>query len=261
MPIVARLAGPAPSRRPRSGDGRVGRWCLAARGSPPVGRARPVSRPVQAPHRSACAGCPLASCALSATILATPALGGSRRSRGRSTSSAASSAPIRSRRGLAASFDREAFRPRESSGPREPARRFEPVRIAYALRWLELGDGVLRAGMDKSRHRPRLTRPRSRRPLSFADAPVTPLLHHPPRRPRRRRDAVASTARPRGLRPPARFRDLLAAAARQAGQRPRRAGHPRGAERGSAARRSRCRSSTRPTSGGRAAATTRSGPS
>ena len=36
------------------------------------------------------------------------------------------------------------------------------VRVAYALRWLELGDGVPRLGMDKSRHRPRLTRPRSR---------------------------------------------------------------------------------------------------
>ena len=68
-------------------------------------------------------------------------------------------------------------------------------------------------------------------PLSFADAPVTPLLHHPSRRPRRRRDAVASTARSRRLRPPARLRDLLAAAARQAGQRSRRAGDPRGAER------------------------------
>ena len=52
--------------------------------------------------------------------------------------------PIRSRRGLAASFEREAFQS-QLPGPREPAT-MQAVRIAYALRWLELGDGVLRWG-------------------------------------------------------------------------------------------------------------------
>ena len=53
--------------------------------------------------------------------------------------------PIRSRRRLAASFEREAFQSRAFEGAREPAT-FEAVRVAYALRWLELGDGVLRRG-------------------------------------------------------------------------------------------------------------------
>ena len=52
-------------------------------------------------------------------------------------------APIRSRRGLAASFGREAFnRPAVERTP-DPLV-FGPVRIAYAVRWLELGDGVPR---------------------------------------------------------------------------------------------------------------------
>ena len=53
--------------------------------------------------------------------------------------------PIRSRRGLAASFEREAFQSREFAGAREPAT-MRAVRVAYALRWLELGDGILRRG-------------------------------------------------------------------------------------------------------------------
>ena len=169
-------------------------------------------------------------------------------------------APIRSRRGLAASFEREAFQSREFDGS---ARAGDVQGTARRLR-LALAGARRRcpaAGMDRSRHRPRLTRPRSPSPLSFADAPVTPLLHHAPRRPRRCRDAVASTARSRRLRPPARLRDLLAAAARQAGQRPGRAGHPRGAERDRRPGDRDAGRPSRPTSGGRAAATTRSGPS
>ena len=53
--------------------------------------------------------------------------------------------PIRSRCGLAASFERDAFQSHELAGPREPAT-MRAVRVAYALRWLELGDGVLRWG-------------------------------------------------------------------------------------------------------------------
>jgi hypothetical protein len=53
--------------------------------------------------------------------------------------------PIRSRRGLARSFEREAFQSPEFAGPREPAT-MRAVRVAYALRWLELGDGILRRG-------------------------------------------------------------------------------------------------------------------
>jgi hypothetical protein len=53
--------------------------------------------------------------------------------------------PIRSRRGLARSFEREAFQSREFAGAREHAT-LRAVRVAYALRWLELGDGILRRG-------------------------------------------------------------------------------------------------------------------
>ena len=53
--------------------------------------------------------------------------------------------PIRSRRGLAASFGREAFNRPATDRTRDPFV-FGPVRIAYALRWLELGDGIPRAG-------------------------------------------------------------------------------------------------------------------
>ena len=47
-------------------------------------------------------------------------------------------APIRSRAGLAASFSREAFHavPADKIGEAPGA-----VRVAYALRWLELGSG------------------------------------------------------------------------------------------------------------------------
>ena len=198
------------------------------------------------------------SCASSATILATPAPGGSRRSRGRSDRSAASSAPIRDRRGLAASYGREAFRTRPAD--RRPRARppGDRPRVAYAVRWLELGDGIQRPAWSTSRHRPGLTRPRRRARypsrMRLSQLFFTTLRDDPA-------DAEMPSHRllaPGRLRPPARIGDLLAAAARQARQRPGRAGHPRGAGTRSAARRWRCRSSTRPTSGGRAAGTTRS---
>ena len=59
-------------------------------------------------------------------------------------------APIRDRRGLAASFAREAFRafpaaadpPDRPDGPDGPVPGLSPVRVAYAVRWLELGRGA-----------------------------------------------------------------------------------------------------------------------
>ena len=47
--------------------------------------------------------------------------------------------PLRSRRMLAASFGREAFHV-----VRPPSDPVTPIRVAYALRWLELGDGAPR---------------------------------------------------------------------------------------------------------------------
>jgi hypothetical protein len=53
-------------------------------------------------------------------------------------------APIRSRPGLAASFGREAFHA-EAPGDRADA---GPVTAAYAIRWLELGDGIARGSWE-----------------------------------------------------------------------------------------------------------------
>ena len=69
-------------------------------------------------------------------------------------------------------------------------------------------------------------------PLESAAMRLSPtLLHHPPRRPGRRRDGVASAARARRLPAPARLRDLLAPAARLPRAAADRADHPRGARR------------------------------
>jgi hypothetical protein len=52
--------------------------------------------------------------------------------------------PVGSRRVLAASFGREAFH----SGPSTAASAGGPVAVAYAIRWLELGDRVERPAFD-----------------------------------------------------------------------------------------------------------------
>jgi hypothetical protein len=51
--------------------------------------------------------------------------------------------PIRTRASLAASFGREAFHGRPPAGTYR-ALADSAVRVAYAIRWLELGDGVER---------------------------------------------------------------------------------------------------------------------
>src|SRR5262245_9245277 len=53
-------------------------------------------------------------------------------------------APIRDRGMLAQSFGREAFH--TTGAPDLPDLDVSPVRVAYAIRWLELGDGVARPG-------------------------------------------------------------------------------------------------------------------
>ena len=141
-------------------------------------------------------------------------------------------APIRDRRGLAASYGREAFRVHGPTPPTDPWRPPDPGRVAPPTRSAGSNWGTGPAARHGPRSSP--TRPdaaEAPRPLSFADAPLPDVLHDPARRSGRRRDAVASAARPGRLCPPARLGHLFAAAARQARQRPRRAGHPRGAER------------------------------
>jgi hypothetical protein len=51
--------------------------------------------------------------------------------------------PLHFRRMLAASFGREAFQVAI-----EPVDPVSPIRVAYAIRWLELGDGVHRPGLS-----------------------------------------------------------------------------------------------------------------
>jgi hypothetical protein len=48
-------------------------------------------------------------------------------------------APVQSRRSLAASFGREAFHVAPTAAERDDP---NPIRLAYALRWLELGNGI-----------------------------------------------------------------------------------------------------------------------
>ena len=71
-------------------------------------------------------------------------------------------APIRTRSALAASFSREASVAATCSAPLTPADPPGPVRVAYAIRWLELGDG---------RPRPDWT--------TIANGVVGDLVHHP----------------------------------------------------------------------------------
>ena len=72
-------------------------------------------------------------------------------------------APIRSRSGLAASFSREAFHVRRATMDRGADAASDgtapgPVRVAYALRWLELGDGQSRPAWEELSHRGAATR-------------------------------------------------------------------------------------------------------
>ena len=53
-------------------------------------------------------------------------------------------APIQTRTALAGSFSREASVAATRSAPLTPADPPGPVRVAYAIRWLELGDGRAR---------------------------------------------------------------------------------------------------------------------
>ncbi len=49
-------------------------------------------------------------------------------------------APLRDRRSLTSSFGREAFQTLGADGTGQP--HLGPIRAAYAIRWLELGNGA-----------------------------------------------------------------------------------------------------------------------
>jgi hypothetical protein len=143
MPIVARLAGPDASTASLTGT----ETSIGGTSSPgvllPSGDATGLG-PVQVPHRTLALDALMVTRTLrdhprDADPWGEPAFA-------REVDLIRSQLmPIRSRRGLAASFEREAFQSNERPGPREPAT-MRAVRVAYALRWLELGDGVLRWG-------------------------------------------------------------------------------------------------------------------
>ena len=143
MPIVARQRGSRPNAVPRTvGDRRIGDEA-PPEDLLPSGGAHPTLAP-PAPHRA----------------LALDAIHVVRRLRdqpegpdpwvrpafAREVQSIRSHlAPIRTRRALAASYGREAGVGGRTSRPREMSA-LPPLRIAYALRWLELGDGLARPG-------------------------------------------------------------------------------------------------------------------
>jgi hypothetical protein len=72
-------------------------------------------------------------------------------------------APIRSRRGLAASFGREAFHGDIDPGIAD-GESVGPVTVAYAIRWLELGDGAPRPPWTTWRDQSREWQPREPQP-------------------------------------------------------------------------------------------------
>ena len=143
MPIDVRATGPRPTGLPRSGDeGSLGGVAPLAALLPSGGAPPPA--PALAPHRALA----LDALRIVRTLRDHPRDAGpwGEPAFAREVDLVRCHRdPIRRRRGLAASFGREACnRPAVDRTP-EPFG-FEAVRIAYALRWLELGDGVTREG-------------------------------------------------------------------------------------------------------------------
>jgi hypothetical protein len=140
MPIVARQPGSPSSTVGRAGDEpSIGRPAPSADLLPPDGAVTHVS--ALAPHRALA----LDALHLLRTLRDRPRDAGQwgvpafAREVDRVR---AQLAPIRDRRGLAASFGREAFRALGASDAPDPPVGIGPVRVAYAVRWLELGRGV-----------------------------------------------------------------------------------------------------------------------
>ena len=163
-------------------------------------------------------------------------------------------APIVSRRALAASFGREAFRRAARTGP---TGRGVPDRSPTRSAGSSSATADAATGVDKSRRRARLTRPRSRARypsrMRLSSLFFTTLRDDPPT-PRCRRIACSSGPATSASSAPASTRCCRSASGSTSGS-------SRSSARrwtGSAARRWRCRWSTRPTSGRRAGATTRS---
>jgi len=142
MPIVTREPGPRPIRVPRSGsDASIGPIAPPEDLLPSGGA--PRSAPALAPHRALA----LDALRILGTLRDDPRDAGpwGEPAFARDVEVRQHLAPIRSRRGLAASFGREAVNRPAIERTQDPSG-FGPLQIAYALRWLELGDGRPRPG-------------------------------------------------------------------------------------------------------------------
>lgn len=138
MPMVVRLPGPHQTAVSRSGDeSNVGHQSPLEVLLPSSGALAPV--PAPAPHRAL---------ALDALRLRRGLREAARRPAGWSEAAFAREvelvrchlAPLHNRRSLTASFGREAFQGLDLDGSRP--RPLGPIRAAYAIRWLELGNGA-----------------------------------------------------------------------------------------------------------------------
>jgi hypothetical protein len=139
----------------------IAAWSLAPIAGP---RRRPNHRSRRAAHRGQLPAAPPAAAGSPARALATLALATLRRARrpairpepwltprfGREVELVRSHlSPIRGRAVLAASFGREAFHFDAGRGDADPAgMALGPVTVAYAIRWLELGDREPRPRWD-----------------------------------------------------------------------------------------------------------------
>jgi hypothetical protein len=146
MPIVARQPGSGPTAGRRSGDEPSSGRIAPPEDLLPLGGAS-VSAPALAPHRALALDAFLVLRTLrdrprDAGFWGEPAFA-------REVDLVrAHLAPIRSRRALALSFAREAFQWPGISRAIDPAA-VRPVRVAYAVRWLELGDAQQRAAWSQ----------------------------------------------------------------------------------------------------------------
>ncbi len=137
MPMVVRPPGPHQTAVSRPGDGSTAGSSPLEALLPSSGALVPV--PAPAPHRAL---------ALDALRLRRGLRDAQRRPAGWHDASFAREvelvrchlAPLRNRRSLTASFGREAFQTLDPELLR--ARPLGPIRAAYAIRWLELGNGA-----------------------------------------------------------------------------------------------------------------------
>jgi hypothetical protein len=160
MSIDVREPGSHPKRGPRAGDGTtIGDLRLSGDLLPSGGA--PAPAPAPTPQRALALDALHLLRHLRGTIAAGPAW--SDVSFGRQVEAVRRQlAPIRSRAGLAASFGREAFHVRRAStdaidGSAPAMATPGPVRLAYALRWLELGDGQPRPAWSEMPYRKALS--------------------------------------------------------------------------------------------------------